>query len=98
MTPILELLYFFAFCWVSVSLLAVVVLFIAAVRYELEDRREERYRRSQELGLTREPRRDAARVTDEATTRVALYPSRRQALLSGAVGLTPRWHDGDRDA
>jgi len=94
MTPILEFLYFFAFCWVSVSLLAVVVLFIAAVRYELEDRREERYRRSQEIGLTREPRRDAAaRVTDEATTRVALYPSRRRALLSGAVGLTPRAGD-----
>lgn len=92
MTSILEFLYFFAFCWVAVSLLAVVVLFIAAARFELEDRREERYRRLEALGVTREQR---PRVTDEATTRVALYPSRRQALLSGAVGLTPRWRDED---
>lgn len=35
------------------------------------------------------------RVTDEATTRMVLYPSRRQALLSGAVGLTPRWRAED---
>ncbi len=94
MTSILEFFYFFACCWVAVSLLAVVVLFVVAVRFELEDRREERYRRSQTLGLPREPR---PRVTDEATTRVALYPSRRQALLSGAVGLAPRWRDEDQD-